>query len=168
MMANRLLELHRVLKATGSLYLLCDPTASHYLKIVLDGVFGKEFSKNEIIWKRYGSHNDSKTYGAVHDTILFYAKSAELVFNKQYAEHADDYVEELFRFSDPGGRRWAEQNLSGPNPRPNLTNAFTAKNGITYQPPGGSARRSECSSWMTKTGCTIHKKTVGDLVSRAI
>src|SRR5690348_6468617 len=135
MMANRLLELHRVLKPTGSLYLHCDPTASHYLKIVLDGVFGKEHFTNEIIWKRYGSHNDSKTYGAVHDTILFYAKSAEFVFNKQYAEHADDYVEERFRFSDPDGRRWAEQNLSSPNPRPNLTYAFTAKNGITYQPP---------------------------------
>lgn len=135
MMANRLLELHRVLKPTGSLYLHCDPTASHYLKIVLDGVFGKEFFENEIIWKRYGSHNDSKTYGAVHDTILFYTKSSTFVFNKQYSAHADEYIEERFRFADPDGRRWAEQNLSSPNPRPNLTYAFTAKNGITYQPP---------------------------------
>lgn len=60
MMANRLLELHRVLKPTGSLYLHCDPTASHYLKIVLDGVFGKENFRNEIIWKRANAHNDPK------------------------------------------------------------------------------------------------------------
>jgi len=135
MMANRLLELHRVLKPTGSLYLHCDPTASHYLKIVLDGVFGKENFESEIIWKRYGSHNDAKTYGAVHDTILFYPKSKDFTFNKQYDEHSDEYVEERFRFADPDGRKWAEQNLSSPNPRPNLTYPFTAKNGTTYQPP---------------------------------
>jgi site-specific DNA-methyltransferase (adenine-specific) len=135
MMANRLLQLHRVLKATGSLYLHCDPTASHYLKIVLDGVFGNENFESEIIWKRYGSHNDAKTYGAVHDTILFYPKSRNFTFNKQHEEHSDEYVEERFRFSDSDGRKWAEQNLSSPNPRPNLTYPFIAKNGITYQPP---------------------------------
>ncbi len=76
MMAPRLVELHRVLKPTGSLYLHCDSTASHYLKVLLDGVFGKEFFKSEIIWRRYGSHNDSRTYGAVHDTILFYTRGS--------------------------------------------------------------------------------------------
>ena len=135
MMANRLLEMHRVLKRTGSLYLHCDPTASHYLKIVLDGVFGKEHFVSEIIWKRYGAHNDSKTYGAVHDVILFYTKSSKFTFNKQHEEHSDEYVEERFKFVDSNGRRYAEQNLSSPNPRPNLTYAFTAKNGVTYQPP---------------------------------
>ena len=71
MMANRLLEMHRVLKPTGSLYLHCDPTASHYLKIVLDGVFGKENFRNEIIWKRTSGHSDAKRFGSVHDTIFF-------------------------------------------------------------------------------------------------
>lgn len=76
MMAVRLLELHRVLKPTGSLYLHCDPTASHYLKILLDGIFGVENYRSEIIWRRSGSHNSaSKQFGPVHDTILFYAKS---------------------------------------------------------------------------------------------
>ena len=74
-MAVRLIELHRVLKSTGSIYLHCDPTASHYLKVLMDAVFGKERFKNEVIWKRYGAHNDvgqgSKHYGRVHDTILF-------------------------------------------------------------------------------------------------
>ena len=71
MMANRLLDLHRVLKSTGSLYLHCDPTASHYLKIVLDGIFGFEHFRNEITWKRTTAHNDSNRYGANTDTIFF-------------------------------------------------------------------------------------------------
>lgn len=135
MMAVRLQELHRVLKPTGSLYLHCDPTASHYLKLVLDAVFGPENYENEIIWKRYGAHNDSKTYGRVHDVIFFYTRSRAFKFTKQHEPYADDYVKERFRFADPDGRRWAEQNLSSPNPRPNLTYPFLAKNGITYAPP---------------------------------
>jgi len=71
MMAVRLLELQRVLKPAGSLYLHCDPTASHYLKILLDGIFGKENFRNEIIWKRTSAHSSTKGYGAVHDVILF-------------------------------------------------------------------------------------------------
>ena len=135
MMANRLLELHRVLKPTGSLYLHCDPTASHYLKIVLDGVFGKLHFKSELIWKRYSTHSNSKFYGAVHDVILFYTKNEKYTFNKQYEPHDEEYVEERFRFSDPDGRKWAEQNLGNPAYRPNLIYAFNAKNGIKYEPP---------------------------------
>src|SRR5205823_10385975 len=75
MMANRLLELHRVLKPTGSLYLHCDPTASHYLKIALDAVFGKENYRTEISWKRSSAHNDAKQgrqqYGNIRDAIFF-------------------------------------------------------------------------------------------------
>ncbi|MBI5567798.1 MAG: restriction endonuclease [Chloroflexi bacterium] len=135
MMCNRLLELHRVLKPTGSLYLHCDPTASHYLKLVADAIFEPQNFQSEIIWKRYGAHNDSKGYGAVHDTILFYGKGRPAIFNKQFQQYDEEYVAERFRFSDPDGRRWSEQNLASPNPRPNLTYAFTASNGITYQPP---------------------------------
>ncbi len=98
MMAVRLIELHRVLKPTGSLYLHCDPTASHYLKILLDAVFGAENYWSEIIWRRYGSHNDSKTYGKVHDVILFYSKSNKITFNKQHSIYSEAYVEERFRF----------------------------------------------------------------------
>ena len=135
MMAPRLIDLRRILKSSGSLYLHCDPTASHYLKILLDGIFGPERFQSEIIWKRYGSHNDCKTYGSVHDVILFYTKTAEFKFYKQHEKHTDSYLSERFRFSDSNGRRWAEQNLSSPNPRPNLTYAFTAKNGKVYDPP---------------------------------
>lgn len=135
MMAVRLIEMRRVLKETGSLYLHCDPTASHYLKVLLDSIFGPTKFINEIIWKRYGAHNDSSTYGRIHDTILFYSKGDKLNFNKQYEPYSDEYVEERFRFSDSDGRRWAEQNLASPNPRPNLTYVFKAKNGVSYKPP---------------------------------
>lgn len=134
-MAVRLVELHRVLKPTGSIYLHCDPTASHYLKVLMDAVFGVENFLNEIVWRRYGAHNDSTTFGRVHDTILFYLKSDNPVFNKQYEPYSNEYITERFKFADEDGRRWAEQNLSSPNPRPNLTYAFKARNGITYESP---------------------------------
>ena len=134
-MAIRLAELRRILKPTGSLYLHCDPTASHYLKIILDTIFGPIQFKSEIIWKRYGAHNDANGYGAVHDVILYYTKSSQFTFNKQFQPYDEAYIAERFRFQDPDGRRWSEQNLASPNPRPNLTYPFTASNGITYQPP---------------------------------
>ncbi|MHB9131553.1 MAG: DNA methyltransferase [Armatimonadota bacterium] len=135
MMAPRLSQLHRVLKPTGSLYLHCDPTASHYLKLVLDVVFGPTYFRNELIWKRYGAHSNSKGYGAVHDVLLYYSKSDTVIFNKQYMQYSEGYVEQRFRFADPDGRRWSEQNLANPDVRPNLMYAFTAHNDITYQPP---------------------------------
>ena len=77
MMAPRLVELHRALKPTGSLYLHCDPTASHYLRMLLDGIFGAENFRTEIVWKRTNVHNDSKTWSRVSDTIFFYSKSSD-------------------------------------------------------------------------------------------
>ncbi len=84
MMAARLLEMHRILKPTGSLYLHCDPTSSHYLKIVLDAIFGPLAFRNEIIWKRTSGHSDAKRFGSVHDTILFYAKGQNPIWNDTY------------------------------------------------------------------------------------
>src|SRR5467141_1278059 len=87
-MAIRLLELQRVLKETGSLYLHCDPTASHYLKMLLDAVFGPTCFRNEIVWRRADAHSDakqgSKHYGRVHDVVLFYSKGDEPTFNSLY------------------------------------------------------------------------------------
>ncbi len=81
MMAVRLVELHRVLKPTGSLYLHCDPTASHYLKLVLDAVFGAANYRNEIVWKRQSAHSDAKhKFSDVSDIIFFYAKVLRLFF----------------------------------------------------------------------------------------
>jgi adenine specific DNA methylase Mod len=88
MMAPRLVELRRVLKPTGSIYLHCDATASHYLKILMDAIFGVGNYRNEIIWQRTGAHNDPRRYGRVTDTILFYSKSDHYVYNPQFAEYA--------------------------------------------------------------------------------
>lgn len=135
MMAVRLVEMQRVLKPTGCLYLHCDPTASHYLKVLLDAIFGPVRFVNEIIWKRYGAHSNSKVYGAVHDTLLFYSKTDTFTFNKQYLSYDEEYVSERFKYADADGRRWAEQNLGNPARRPNLMYDFKAKNGVTYKPP---------------------------------
>ena len=118
MMANRLLELHRVLKPTGSLYLHCDPTASHYLKIVLDGVFGKEHFVNEIIWKRSAAKGDSGQgathFGRVNDSLLFYSKSAEHTWNPLFLPLGEDYIKQFYRHQDPDGRRYKLDNMLGP------------------------------------------------------
>lgn len=113
MMANRLLELHRVLKATGSLYLHCDPTASHYLKIVLDGVFGKQGFRNEIIWKRASAHNDPSRCGNIHDTLFFYSKSEAYTWNRVYTPYSRDYIEAEFTRL-PSGRFYKAENMLDP------------------------------------------------------
>jgi DNA modification methylase len=114
MMAVRLLELHRVLKPTGSLYLHCDPTASHYLKSLLDAVFGKEQILNEIIWKRTFAHGSAKRYGPIHDTILFYSKNADFVWTYPRLEHDPSYIEKHFRnFDEAKKDRFQAISLTG-------------------------------------------------------
>ncbi|HEX8444842.1 MAG TPA: DNA methyltransferase [Allosphingosinicella sp.] len=119
MMAVRLVELHRVLKPTGSLYLHCDPTASHYLKLVLDAVFGGENFRSEISWKRQTAHNDAaqgrKQYGNIRDIIFFYTKSREWTFNWLYTPYTDDYVEKFGRHVEPDtGRRYFLGDITAP------------------------------------------------------
>ena len=104
MMTPRLVELRRVLKPTGSIYLHCDPTASHYLKVLMDSIFGKENFRNEIVWKRTGSHGGSKRWGPIHDVILFYTKSGGYTWNRSYQEYDSSYIEEYYRFEDDRGR----------------------------------------------------------------
>ena len=104
MMASRLVELHRVLKPTGSLYLHCDPTASHYLKIVMDSIFGKEFFRNHITWKRTGSHGGAKKWGPISDNLLFYTKSDEYTWNQIYLKYDEKYIADYYRYEDERGR----------------------------------------------------------------
>lgn len=104
MMAVRLLEMRRILRDTGSLYLHCDPTASHYLKTLMDAIFGKNNFRNEIIWKRTSSKKAAKKLGAVHDVILFYSSSNHNVFHPVYGDHNEDYVQKFYRFEDQHGR----------------------------------------------------------------
>jgi DNA modification methylase len=112
-MTQRIIELHRILKDTGSFYLHCDPTASHYLKIILDFVFGKENFRNEITWERSEQHNlASKRFDAVTDTILFYAKSENAYFQNQYSQIEKDEMEKKFPYIEKEtGRRFMHRNL---------------------------------------------------------
>jgi site-specific DNA-methyltransferase (adenine-specific) len=134
MMAVRLVELHRVLKPTGSLYLHCDPTASHYLKAILDAVFGPENFRNEIIWKRKAgrgeTNNQAIRFGVSHDVILFAAKSKGAVFHRQYRANSEKYIETKFTHLDDSGRRYRLDNLTSPSFRANLRYEYKG-----YQPP---------------------------------
>ncbi len=111
MMAQRIVELHRVLKPTGSIYLHCDPTASHYLKLLLDAVFGATNFRSELIWKRQSAHSDARNYGSVHDTVLFYVKSDRFLWNPSFQPYDSEYVEQYYRYTDEDGRRFMSGDL---------------------------------------------------------
>jgi len=137
MMAPRLVELHRILKPTGSLYLHCDPTANHYLRMVLDGIFGATNFRNEIIWKRRvgmsSAVHESTCFGTCTDILLFYAKSGETIFHPQYNLNDPDYqryIEERFTYVDDKGRRFQPTSLVNPAYRPNLIYEYKG-----YKPP---------------------------------
>ena len=106
MMAPRLREFRRVMRPTASLYLHCDTTASHYLKILLDATFGAENFLNDIIWKRHSAHNNALRCGAIHDSLLLYKKGGEHTWNSQYHQYSQDYLESFYRYTDPDGRRY--------------------------------------------------------------
>lgn len=151
MMAPRLQELRRVLKSTGSLYLHCDPTASHYLKVLLDMVFGAENFRNEITWKRKTgrgeSNHKSSRFGVCTDILLFYSKSENSIFNSQFnfdAEGYKEYVNKFFRFTDENGRIYRVDNLASPSPRPNLRYDYKG-----FKPPanGWAISREKMEEW---------------------
>ena len=165
MMAIRLLELHRVLKPTGSLYLHCDPTASHYLKILLDAIFGPMNFRNEIIWQRTtGKGLTSKKLPINHDLILSCQKSDQAKWNSAAAFTRYDLARlptktaGKYSHKDPDGRLYQLDNLINPNPdRPNLTYEFLGvtrvwrwtkdrmqdafENGLVIQPSPGAVPR---------------------------
>ncbi len=111
-MSLRLVELHRVLKPTGSLYLHCDPTASHYLKLLLDAVFRPQNFRSEIIWKRTSGHSDARGYGAVHDVLLYYVASDAATWNRIFQAYEPGYVEQYYRYADLDGRKFMSGDLS--------------------------------------------------------
>ncbi|MGA3129218.1 MAG: DNA methyltransferase [Terracidiphilus sp.] len=118
MMAPRLVELKRVLNETGSIYLHRDPTASHYLKILMDAVFGPQRFLTEITWKRSSAHSDGKQgrkqHGRIRDTILFYSKGADWTWNPVYAEYDEEYLNSFYKYVEEGsGRRYRLGDLTG-------------------------------------------------------
>ena len=104
MMAVRLLEMHRLIKPTGSIYLHCDPTASHYLKMMMDAIFTQENFRSEIVWKRTGSHGGAKRWGPIHDTILFYAKGSAHKWNRIFQPYLPEYLDTHYTLEDERGR----------------------------------------------------------------
>ena len=120
MMTARLVELHRVLKDTGSLYLHCDPTASHYLKVVMDSIFGPEMFVNEIVWKRAdtvkgNAGQGSRAFGPNTDTLLFYRKTSSNTFNPQFNDYSEEYIQNFYKFVEPEtGRRYRLISMIGP------------------------------------------------------
>lgn len=103
-MVQRLLHMKSILRPTGSIYLHCDPTASHYIKIMMDGIFGHENFRNEIIWKRTGAHGGASRWGDIHDVILFYTASSKYKWNRVLQAHDKDYLDTKYRFSDERGK----------------------------------------------------------------
>ena len=117
MMAVRLLEMRRVLRRTGSIYLHCDPFASHYLKQLMDAIYGAKNFRNEISWKRFNFHADARRFGRVTDTILFYSNSDSYVFNLQRVPFSNEYVTSKFKHQDETGRRFRLNDLNPPGGR---------------------------------------------------
>lgn len=150
-MTIRLFEMNLHLSSRGSIYLHCDSTVSHYIKIIMDGVFGHQNFRNEIIWKRrYGAfstvHKSTK-FGASTDTILFYVKSKDAVFHPQYSfedEKYKKYVERTFKHIDEKGRRYRIADLANPAPRPNLIYEYKG-----YKPPqnGWAISKEKMAQW---------------------
>jgi site-specific DNA-methyltransferase (adenine-specific) len=138
MMAARLVELHRVLKPTGSLYLHCDPSSSHYLKIILDTIFGPERFLNEIVWKRTTAHaNVGKRYGVITDSLLFYTKSSQYIWNPQYTVYSEEHIESSYHYVEAEtGRRYASRDLTASMQR--------ASSGQLYEWKGIRPPNSRC------------------------
>lgn len=105
-MVQRLVVMKRLLRPSGSIYLHCDPTASHYIKVMMDGIFGHDNFRNEIIWKRTSAHNSSRRWGPIHDVLLFYSASEKYRWNTAHQSYEPDYEDRYYRYKDDDGRRY--------------------------------------------------------------
>jgi DNA modification methylase len=115
-MVERLLHMKLILRSTGSIYLHCDPTASHYIKVMMDGIFGHANFRNEVIWKRTGAHGRAKRWGPIHDSILFYSAGPNYTWNRTYQQYEENYVADKFTSSDERGG-YQGVTLDGPGKR---------------------------------------------------
>ena len=135
---ERLVLLRELLTDNGSLYVHCDANRGHYIKCLMDEVFGAGNFRNEIIWKRTSARADSNTYNHVHDTILFYTKSDSFIWHKQFTEHSDAYLKSKYSSVDKNGRKYRLDNITSPNPRPNMTYEWKG-----FPPPANGWRYSQ-------------------------
>ena len=155
MMAHRLSELHRVLKPTGSIYLHCDPTASHYIKLLMDAVFGHQNYLAEIAWKRTSAHNDARQglarHGRIHDVLFFYSKTSKRTWNHVYTDYDDEYIRSNYsEVESESGRRFARADLTARKPGGDTSYLWRVK-----RPTDGEWETDLAEEWMTpKTGWT--------------
>jgi len=134
---ERLILLRELLADDGSIYVHCDASRGHYLKCILDEVFGPTNFRNEVVWKRTAARADSSTYNHVHDTIFFYSKSSEFTWNRQFTGHSESYLGAKYARSDAAGRPYRLDNMTSPNPRPNMTYEWRG-----FAPPANGWRYS--------------------------
>lgn len=159
MMSVRLIELRRVLKPSGSIYLHCDPTASHYLKLLLDAIFGLDRFQNEVVWKRHSAHSSAKRYGPVHDILLFFSKGEKFTWTNPRMGYSTEYLDKYYKYDDGDGRLYWRNSLTAAGVRNGSSGQiwrsynptaqgshwkFTVENlealddaGKIYWPPGG-------------------------------
>ena len=169
-MVQRLVVMKTLLRPTGSIYLHCDSTASHYIKVMMDGIFGHENFRNEILWKRrYGSFSrvhQAKSFGASTDTILFYSASQAMTFNPQYSmddPDYQDYIAKKFKHVNENGRVYRIDNLANPAPRPNLMYNYK---GYAHPKNGWAISREKMELWDAEGRLEFPKKPTGRIQRR--
>ena len=158
----RCVQLARVLKKTGSFYYHCDWHASHYVKVMLDQIFGENNFQNEIVWKRSSAHSDSKRYGANHDTIFFYTGGADKwIWNKQYTSYEEAYLEQNYRYNDEKGR-FRVSDMTANKPGGDVSYDWTTPDGKVVKPYKGRywAYSKEKMKQMEEAG-QIYYRTTG-------
>ena len=155
-MAVRLLEMHRILKSTGSIYLHCDDTAGAYLKILMDGIWGADKCRGQIVWKRNSANNAGDSYGRIADWILYYIKEIDFTWNQPYGGISENELKE-YRNTDSDGRRYKGNDLTAPSN--NASRQFTWR-GATPKPPRGWAYSLEKLEELWQSGL-IHTKKDG-------
>lgn len=160
MMTIRLVELKRILKPTGSIYLHCDPTASHYLKVLMDAVFDPWNFRNEIIWKRTGSNNSARRFGPVHQTILFYSKSADYYFSFPTGPYTIGYVNDFYKENDERGK-FRISMLTGPG----IRHGDSGKEWKGYNPTN-AGRHWAISEYLKEKYKKLTGKDISDLTTQ--
>ena len=155
-MAIRLIEMRRILKPTGSIYLHCDSTVSHYLKLVMDAVFDASSFQSEISWKRTSAHNDSKRFGQVKDSIFYYSKTNDRIWNPVYVPHDESYVSNFYRYEDEHGKYRLHEVIrtASMGPRPNLVYEYKG-----YTPEWGWRTERSKLEVLDKEGVIVWSKT---------
>ncbi len=161
-MRPRCVLLSRVLKKTGSFYYHCDWHASHYVKVMLDQIFGENNFQNEIVWKRSSAHSDSKRYGANHDTVFFYTGGGNSwTWNKEFTPYDPDYLEQNYRYKDETGRKFRVSDMTANKPGGDVSYEWTTPDGKKVTPYKGRywAYSKEKMKKMEEAGLLYYRTT---------